>query len=59
MTNKIDLEEERSELLHKYWTQMKVDFFDENGFCPEFKRLCIDSDPEFGIRAIKNLYENK
>ncbi len=68
MINK--LEQKRQELLDKYKTDIYKDFskietigcsretnYFKDVLCPEFIRLCITSEPEFGIKVIKSLYE--
>lgn len=47
-------EKERQRLLKKYKKEMLEDY--DN--CPEFIRLCVDSEPVFAIRVIRSLYEN-
>lgn len=52
-SNKAEIE--RNRLLNKYKKEMLEDY--DN--CPEFVKLCVNSEPEFAIRVIRSLYEKE
>lgn len=62
------MEQKRQELLEKYMYEIMVDFsnskedYENTGrlLCPEFERLCVNSDPKLAVRVLESLYgENK